>query len=973
LSTPLLRNNILCQLGNQRIIRDTRSHDRITHQNLASVMKTLLPIAIIYYAINSSSCHAFSPSPRSSFLSHRAYTPCKDPTTISGNLSIGQCSDRISRLALGSSKNSDDANFFDQAFKTKIQMPWDTPPSPEASPKKERSISQQTNDSNKSKGNDNWPWMWSDSESSSNSSAKEDSGNRLSDESRPMRKPRKPRQPKYPSVLASSPFPSDSDNDDENWRTVNTMKSATRAKKNLGKDRHCDRPSTATAATAHPSRRKPNQNPTLGILLIDHGSKRQASNDHLHSLANMYQNALNDNDDDDEIPKDGVAVRAAHMEIATPSILTSLREMLKENRSIERVLCVPYFLSPGKHATTDVPNLIKEAIKILDEEGLLDMDNGEGSKVEILTTKSLGSRLESMLGAVNDLVGWTLNMDVGLESSEKRFSIALGSSISGDAVREDIKQRVHEEQATEIEKLREELVKYTNRYKLLEKALEAKVRELKTVSNRAKLLEDAVARVQNKVKKQKDDSLDQFRLFKQESERKILNLTNVVNMLMDEKVDLESEAKALVTQQIQLEREYNTTIGGLRNRVNSLETAIEDLLRGQDERDFRYTEIKDSKAKMEETVDKQKESIEELQDQLATLLDAYSELEQVNNESEELIKKYEIQVKEAKKDYETALKSEQDTKQQYELQLSESKQRLEKESETFREVLEASKQEFERSLEEEKEKVPELKMEIASLKKLQASTSLLPSPSVSANETSWSVEDWNNLELELEQAKSAAAEYKTKLGDVEAQLRKQQEAAKAQKNEQHENMKILQGQLLSFNQTIQKQHYQIEKYQEQVNFLKKEHEESILIAKSSVEASQQRESQLLSSIEELENELVLVRTEKNESTTEHDESKALLQRKIDQEKLNSEKLTHKNRELELVISQLNDKIKVLTTENEDISVLERRDEGRKMEDSSETISDVSQGKEMQLKTERDPRKRTWRRVLFRPWTLLRKQ
>lgn len=936
-------------------------------------MKAPLAIAIIYYAINSSSCYAFSPSPRSSFLSHRACISCNGPTTISGNLSIEQNGYRISRLALGSSKNSDDANFFDQAFKTKIQMPWDTPPSPEASPQKERFISQQKNGTNKNKGNNNWPWMWSDSESSSNSSAKDDSGNRLSDESRPMRKPRKPRQPKYPSVLAVSSFPNDSDNDDENLRTVNTMKSATRAEKNVEKDRYGDGPSIATAANARPSRRKPHRNPTMGILLIDHGSKRQASNDHLHSLANMYQNAFNDNDVDDEIPKDGVAVRAAHMEIATPSILTSLREMLKENRSIERVLCVPYFLSPGKHATTDVPNLIKEAIEILDEEGLLDGDNGEGSKVEILTTKSLGSQLGSMLGAVNDLVRWTLNGDVGLESSDKSSSIAIGSSISGDAVREDIEQRIDKKQETKIAKLQEELVKYTNRYKLLQKALEAKVRELKTMSNRAKLLEDAVARVQNKVKKQQNDSLDQFRLFKQESETKILNLTNVVNMLMDEKVDLESEAKALVTQQIQLEREYNTTIAGLRNRVNCLETAIEDLLRGQDERDLRYTEIKDSKAEMEETIDKQKESIGELQDQLAALLDAYSELEQLNNESEELIKKYEIQVKEAKTDYETALKSEQDTKLQYELQLSESKQHLEKVSETFREVLEASKQEYERLLEEEKAKVTELKMEIESLKKLQESTSLLPSPSVSANETSRSVEDWNNLELELERAKSAAAEYKTKLGDVEAQLRKQQEVAKAQKNEQHENMKSLQGQLLSFNQTIQKQHYQIEKYQEQVNSLKKEHEESILIAKSSVEASQKRESQLLSSIEELESELVLVRTEENESNAKNDESKALLQRKIAQEKLNSEKLTHKNRELELVISQLNDKIKALKTENEDISVPERRDDGRKMEHSSDTISDVSKGKEMHLKTEKEPRKRTWRRVLFRPWTLLRKQ
>ena len=156
----------------------------------------------------------------------------------------------------------------------------------------------------------------------------------------------------------------------------------------------------------------------LGILLIDHGSKRQASNDNLHSIAKMYQSRLdrdeNQNGNTIQVGSAGksiaTVVRGAHMEIATPSILTSLRKLLVEDQ-VEKIVCVPYFLSPGRHATVDVPNLIAEAKTILGDEGLLGgTQAGDGGKqvVEVLVSNALGSHLESMLGAVDDLVEWTL-------------------------------------------------------------------------------------------------------------------------------------------------------------------------------------------------------------------------------------------------------------------------------------------------------------------------------------------------------------------------------------------------------------------------------------------------------------------------------------------------------------------------------------------------------------------------------------
>jgi sirohydrochlorin ferrochelatase len=56
----------------------------------------------------------------------------------------------------------------------------------------------------------------------------------------------------------------------------------------------------------------------VGILLIDHGSKKQASNDRLDER--IYQQNVDSN----------VIVKAAHMEIAEPSIPDGLASLLKE-------------------------------------------------------------------------------------------------------------------------------------------------------------------------------------------------------------------------------------------------------------------------------------------------------------------------------------------------------------------------------------------------------------------------------------------------------------------------------------------------------------------------------------------------------------------------------------------------------------------------------------------------------------------
>lgn len=137
----------------------------------------------------------------------------------------------------------------------------------------------------------------------------------------------------------------------------------------------------------------------VGILLIDHGSKRQASNDHIHNIAQIYESRLRGGA---TATRTVTIVRAAHMEIARPSIEDSLRDIIAVDR-VTKVVCVPYFLSPGRHATEDVPNLITEAKGVLIEEGLI------SDASSILVSNALGTHMESMLGAVDDLVEWTLN------------------------------------------------------------------------------------------------------------------------------------------------------------------------------------------------------------------------------------------------------------------------------------------------------------------------------------------------------------------------------------------------------------------------------------------------------------------------------------------------------------------------------------------------------------------------------------
>lgn len=87
---------------------------------------------------------------------------------------------------------------------------------------------------------------------------------------------------------------------------------------------------------------------SLGVILVDHGSRREESNAMLLEAVGHFAAASG-------LP----IVEPAHMELAEPTIATAFDCCVE--RGAKTVVVFPYFLLPGRHWYEDIPRLTAEA------------------------------------------------------------------------------------------------------------------------------------------------------------------------------------------------------------------------------------------------------------------------------------------------------------------------------------------------------------------------------------------------------------------------------------------------------------------------------------------------------------------------------------------------------------------------------------------------------------------------------------
>jgi sirohydrochlorin ferrochelatase len=85
-----------------------------------------------------------------------------------------------------------------------------------------------------------------------------------------------------------------------------------------------------------------------GIVIVDHGSRREESNRRHEAFVDEWRTAAGH-----------PIVEPAHMELAKPSIGFAFDRCVDAGAQL--VVIVPYFLWPGRHWESDIPDLAAEA------------------------------------------------------------------------------------------------------------------------------------------------------------------------------------------------------------------------------------------------------------------------------------------------------------------------------------------------------------------------------------------------------------------------------------------------------------------------------------------------------------------------------------------------------------------------------------------------------------------------------------
>ena len=86
------------------------------------------------------------------------------------------------------------------------------------------------------------------------------------------------------------------------------------------------------------------------LIILAHGSRRQESNQEIKNLTNDVRTL---------IKKEFDIVDYAFLEIAKPSLINSIKNVVSKN--ISEITIFPYFLNSGVHIKNDIPNIVKNA------------------------------------------------------------------------------------------------------------------------------------------------------------------------------------------------------------------------------------------------------------------------------------------------------------------------------------------------------------------------------------------------------------------------------------------------------------------------------------------------------------------------------------------------------------------------------------------------------------------------------------
>lgn len=101
----------------------------------------------------------------------------------------------------------------------------------------------------------------------------------------------------------------------------------------------------------------PAESSVLGLIVVDHGSRRGESNELLEEFVAAYRRHSG-----------WAIVEPAHMELAKPSIATAFQRCVEQGATL--VVLFPYFLGPGRHWSEDIPRLAAEAAQPYADRGV---------------------------------------------------------------------------------------------------------------------------------------------------------------------------------------------------------------------------------------------------------------------------------------------------------------------------------------------------------------------------------------------------------------------------------------------------------------------------------------------------------------------------------------------------------------------------------------------------------------------------